>query len=240
MVVYLDVLFLFNFLIGVLFLYVIEVAYQEKVSYKRILLGGIVSGFLVIGFLFDYFIYNLFKIVGGVIVAIIGLRSTSIIKTLIKITSFYILNFVCVGFVSSFHIIEWYFFLIVLGLIIIIYFIESNKKMHIFINALKYNVSVSFNHKKLKLEGYLDTGNFSKAGDIPIIYLSSKYLTNHFSSEQYRLVNINTINGVSLCKAYKPNSFIVYDRKKKLEKEVLIVFSNLHDFDCLLNCDLFI
>jgi len=237
MIVYLDLLFLFNFLINAIFIYVIEIIYHEKISLKRIMIGGFIGGILILGFLFDYYLYYLLKILGGVMVGLIGFKGNNIFKMIIKITSFYILNFASVGFISSFNITEWYLFIFSIGAIIIIFFIENNKKPIIFINSLKYNISVSFNKKRLNLEGYLDTGNFSKCDDLPIIYLSKKYQSNY---SVYKLVNINTINGITFSNSYKPTSFTIEMGKVKQEKDVLVVFTDLKNFDCLLNTELFL
>jgi hypothetical protein len=236
MVIYLDLLFIFNSFINAIFIYAIELCYKEKISLKRILIGGFIGGLLIVGFLFDYYIYYILKIIGGLIIGFIGFKGSSL-KIIVKTTSFYIINFASIGLINSFNISEWYLFILSVVGIILIYFIENNRKSLIFINSYKYNISVSFGNTRLKLEGFLDTGNFSKFDDLPIIYISDKYQQNY---SVYKLVNINTINGVSYSKSYKPSSFIIEVNHKKLERDVLVVFTKLKDFDCLLNAELFI
>lgn len=237
MVVYLDLLFIFNFLINSIFLYVVELIYQERISMVRIILGGLVGGLLILGFMFDYYLYYLLKIGGGVLVGYIGFKGENVLKKIVKVASFYIINFASVGLISSFNIGEWYLFCASTFILILIFFIENNKKSHIFINQFKYNISVSFNNTRLKLEGYLDTGNFSKCDGLPIIYLSKKFQPKF---TVYKVIKINTVNGISLNSSYKPTSFIINVNKNKIEKEVLVVFTDLKDFDCLLNAELFI
>lgn len=237
MVIYIDLLILFNFIINFIFLYVIETIYQEKIAIRKIFLGGVIGGLLVLGFLLDYYLYYFFKIFGGIIVGIIGWQKKGGVKMIVKISSFYVLNFASIGLIGCFQIKTWYWLFLSMGAIMVIYFIESNKKIDIFINQLKYNISVTFFDKKINLEGYLDTGNFSVCDNLPIIYLSNKYFSNY---EAYKIVEINTVNGCSKLITYKPHNFIIEIGKHKYQKEVLVVFTDLNEFECLLNNDLFI
>ena len=61
MVIYLDLLFLFNFVINFIFLYVVEIIYKEKRSFKRLVLGALVGGLMVILFLFNYIVLEIGK-----------------------------------------------------------------------------------------------------------------------------------------------------------------------------------
>ena len=237
MVIYIDLLIIFNFMINFIFLYAIEIIYHEKIAIVKLLLGGVIGGLLVLGFLFDYYLYYFLKIFGGIIVGIIGWQKNSGVKLIVKISSFYVLNFASVGLVGCFQIKTWYWLFFSMGAIMVIYFIESNKKIDIFINQLKYNISVTFFDKSINLEGYLDTGNFSVCDNLPIIYLSKKYFANYVA---YKMVEINTVNGCSKLITYKPQKFIIEIGKHQYQKEVLVVFTDLHEFDCLLNNDLFI
>jgi hypothetical protein len=235
MVIYLDLLFLFNFLLNLLFIYVIEVLYKEKCRLRKMLFGGLVGGALVLSFLFDYFWYQVLKIGGGVLVGLTGFKTGRVKQTLLKIISFYILNFVSVGFVAAFNIKTWYLLFFILGAIIILFFLENNKKTLIFVNEYKYNISVSSNKKSFRLQGYLDTGNFSKCDDLPLIYLANKY---HKDFTFHKLIMVNTVSGSTCLACYKPRSFSIEIDGIKVRREVLIVFTEIKEFECLLNVEL--
>ncbi|NLD26785.1 MAG: hypothetical protein GX661_05435 [Acholeplasmataceae bacterium] len=235
MVVYLDLLFLFNFLLNFVFIYVIEILYREKCGIKKMFFGGLVGGLLVFCFLFDYLWYQVCKIGGGALIGLTGFKKNRCKQTIIKIISFYILNFVSVGFVAVFNIRTWYLLCFILGAIIVLFFLENNKKAFIFMNEYKYNISVSSNKKSFRLQGYLDTGNFSKCDDLPLIYLSNKY---HHDFAFHKLIMINTVSGSTCLACYKPRSFTIEIEGIKVRREVLIVFTEIKEFECLLNVEL--
>ena len=235
MVIYLDLIFILNFSINSLFIYVVNIVYKEKVKFLRIVLGGLVGGMFVLGFLFDYFVYNLLKIFGGVAVSLFGFKTAKFRQLVVKISSFYILNFVSVGFVAAFNINSWYLLFLSLAAIIFIFMVESNKKPIIFMNACKYNISVYSLKKSYRLEGYLDTGNFSKCDDLPLVYLSKKYQGDF---EYYKTIVVNTVGGSSALACYKPRRFEIEIDGVVFSKDVLIVFADITEFECLLNVEL--
>ncbi len=138
----------------------------------------------------------------------------------------------------------------------ILIYVENNKKTDIFINSLKYNVSVTFNEKVIATEGYLDTGNFSACDGLPIVYMAEKYrprgsfhktvvvstVNGPALTKTYRpsTVVVSTVNGPALTKTYRPSSFILRKGKEDVVCDVLVAFTDLRGFDCLLNAELFI
>ncbi|MCK9536195.1 MAG: sigma-E processing peptidase SpoIIGA [Bacilli bacterium] len=237
MTIYLDLLFLFNFIINSLFIYVLEIIYHERISWLRIFRGGAIGGLLILAFLGDYIVYCLFKIFGGIIITGAAIKKRNILRMIVKSASFYIINFASVGLVSSFRINKWYFFILASLILIFLLFIENNKKTDIFINSLKYNISVTFNKKQIKIDGYLDTGNFSVCDGLPIIFMAEKYRP---SDSYYKSFPLSTINGSVISKTYKPTSFFIEINKTRIKRDVLVAFTDLRGFDCLLNADLFI
>ena len=163
MVVYLDLVFLMNFAINSLFVYLVNLLYKEKIKLYKIFLAGLFGGLLVLGFLFDYILYGFLKILGGAFVGLLGFKIGRFREMVVKISSFYIINFVSVGFVAAYRIKTWYLLAGALAAIILVFMVENNKKPIIFMNACKYNISVSSVKKSLNLVGYLDTGNFQNA-----------------------------------------------------------------------------
>jgi|GEM_PF-625040 len=236
MVVYLDLLFLMNFAINSLFVYLITLIYQEKAVPWRIIIAGLFGGALVFGFLFDYAVYHFLKICGGVLVGVLGFKIRKMRDLVLKLSSFYILNFFSVGLVAAYRIRTWYLLALALSSVALVFMVESNKKSRIFLNSCQYNISVSSEKKSLRLVGYLDTGNFSKCDDVPIVYLARKYEGDF---KFHKTVIIRTVGGTMALPCYKPKSFAIEIDGTLCSKEVLIVFSEIGEFDCLLNVDLF-
>ena len=164
---------------------------------------------------------------------VIGTRKITISKSIIKISMFYTENLALVGVLGSYEIntCVWLIFatIAILGLL----FFEHFKKYYIFLINAKYNVIVTQKNKIIKCGAFLDTGNSAVSIDgVPIVFLDKKYQNDMFLD--YQLVSISTINGEKLERAYKVDKFEVVVNKKRIEKKVLVVFTNL-DKDCLLN-----
>ena len=240
MVVYLDLLFLFNCFINIIFLVVIDLIYKSKIKVCKIMLGGIIGGLIVVVALFDLILYHFMKIVGGIIIAYVGLERCKGKRKIIKYSSFYTLNLASVGLVEAFGVNNHMLVFLALAPIIVIYFIESNKNLVIFTNKLKYNIIVNFKNNVLKLEGYLDTGNFSEYNNLPIIYIDDKYYIKELDKEPFSLVQIATVNTISFLKAYRPSKCILYKNKEITEIDVLVVFCKIEMHECLLNVKMLI
>lgn len=240
MIVYLDLLFLFNFFLNIVFLVVIEIIYKTKIKMLRIALGGVCGGFIVILELFDYKLSFILKISGGILIGLVGLEKCGGIKNVIKYSSFYTLNLASVGLVAAFGINTHAVLLFSIGAIILVYIVESNKNLIIFLNRLKYNIIVDFNKTSLNLVGYLDTGNFSEHGDKPIIYISDRYYPEELNDEEFQVVRIETLNMVSNIRAYQPKRCLIEKGRRKIEVDVLVVFCNITSHECLLNARLLI
>ena len=237
MVVYLDLVFLMNFAINSLFVYLVNLLYKEKIKLYKIFLAGLCGGLLVLGFLFDFILYGFLKILGGAFVGLLGFKIGRFREMVVKISSFYIINFVSVGFVAAYRIKTWYLLAGALAAIILVFMVENNKKPIIFMNACKYNISVSSVKKSLNLVGYLDTGNFSKCDDLPILFLAKKYGGDF---QYYKTIIIDTVGGSVPLACYRPEKFEIEIDGTVCSKDVLVVFAEIGEFDCLLNVDLFL
>ena len=221
-----------NFIIEFLFIYIIEKIYNENIRWIRLIFSSLIGSFSLVLFFSNYIFYTIFKILGGILISLIAFSSVSKSKQIIKISSFYALNFAFIGFLKSFNINTWYLLIFSTIAILGLFILESNKKYFIFLNRCTYNVLVTFNNKKLKLSAFLDTGNECFCDHIPVIFISDKYKDK--SLKPHNHLFLRTTNGSDLKFCYKADSFYIIIGNKKVKKDVYIVFSELSK-DCLLN-----
>lgn len=230
MKIYLDIVFFVNFGINLLFSMLILTLFNEKHSYIRLIISSICAGIIIVTMVFDIIIYNFFKICGGFILTFIGMGAH---RFLLKSSVFYLLHFALTGIVASFSIRHFY---LIGGIIVVILLIilENFRRKSIFPRHLKYNISVTFNEKKLDLKGFLDTGNFVCFKNIPIIFIDQRYYQKGMIISE--VVYIKTVEQFSKIDCYLPKSFIIKINKQTIKKEVYVAFSNLDiGIDCLLN-----
>jgi len=234
MKIYLDIVFLVNFGINFIFIYIIQLIFNDKINYFKTIIASSLATIMLIAFLFNYIVLIIFKIVGGFLIILVGLGFE---KLAIKTSLFYLLEFGLTGIVSSFKITGWYLIIAII-IVALLFMIQSFKKQSIFINNLKYNVSVTFFEKTINLEGFLDTGNLTTIDNLPVIYVDKKHYKTNL--QIYKFINVNSIVSVNKIPCYLPKQFYLYVNDKKVEKHVLIAFIDLKEnFDCLLNYHLF-
>ena len=113
-----------------------------------------------------------------------------------------------------------------------LFIFENSKKYLIFIKSCKYNIIADFNGKLIRIEGFLDTGNECFFNDLPVIFIDNKYKPDKLN--HYDVALVSTVNGNKYELFYKPNAFWIEINKKKIKREVYIVFTNIEK-ECLIN-----
>lgn len=237
MIVYIDLIFLFNFMVNFIFLYVTEKIFKDDTKILRMIIASTVGGIIAILSCFNKYVFQIYKIMGGVFLIVLGIRKITFSKSIIKISMFYLENLALVGVLTTFKINNLLMLSFALGLILVLLFFEHFKNYYIFLSKNKYNVIVSKNNKKMKFEAILDTGNSATNKDgIPLVFISREFYNDSF--DKYELVMVETMNCERLEKAYFVDEFIIIINSKKVKKEALIVFSDIDV--CLLNSMLLI
>lgn len=230
MIVYVDVVFLVNFLISFTFLLLIKFLLNGKESIKIILLCSCLSVLLLFSFFLNKFFYNLFKASGGFIVLSFTLYKRQILEKIIRTILYYSLQFSLVGLTNVFYIKGYILIICILILLISFVFYKYQKlvnKKNIFEKDIKMNI----NYKTIKMNAYLDSGNLSTYKANPIIYLDNKYFyfSKYLTKEK---TLINTIEGLVEKEIYYLDNLLV---GSKVYKNVYIAFGELNTYDCLLN-----
>lgn len=238
MVIYWDIIVFFNFMINFIFLFSMEMLFKDKICFLRLVLVSLLSAIITLFCFFNKYLFRLYKIFGGMMLVILGLKKITFSKQIIKISMFYVENLALIGILTTFKINSFLMLVIAVALILALLFFEHFKNYYIFIAKNKYNVIVSKNNIHIKIKAVLDTGNTATNKDgIPLVFVSDKWFNNTFN--EYELVLVETVNGEKYCRAYQVDDFLILINKKKVEKKALIVFTKLEE-DCLLNSMLLI
>ena len=207
--------------------------FSDSYCFKKILLSSLVGGLIVSISFYSLFFFKIYKIVGGLVIVLLGIKKNTINKVLIKIFTFYTENLALVGVLASFKINTWLLLFFATTLILGLMFFEKFRKQYIFKENFKYNVIVTQNEKVINLKGFFDSGNFSSSeSGVPLVFLNNKFYNDSFN--EFILVKIKGIITEEVKRAYIVEKFEVEINKKKIEKKVLIVFSDIHE-ECLLN-----
>lgn len=231
-IVYIDIILIVNFLVSFIFLYCIKILLNGKESIKKILLGCIISISLLFCFYLNKFYYDLFKILGGLIIVLITFSCSTVLEKIIRVGLFYSMEFALTGLVRSFNIKNYLLILILLLILVFIFLLRENRKVKI-VNSYFYKIILKNKKKTIKLMAYLDSGNFSNYNNVPIIYLNERYKKifdlNNYKKEE---LIVNTINQFEKKIIYKIDYLKV---ENNIYNEVYISFSNNIHFDCILN-----
>lgn len=224
-------------MVNFIFLYVTEKIFKDDTKILRMIIVSTVGGIIAIFSCFNKYVFQIYKIIGGVFLIVSGIRKITFSKLIIKISMFYLENLALVGVLTTFKINNLLMLSFALGVILVLLFFEHFKNYYIFLSQNKYNVIVTKNNEKMKLEAILDTGNSATNKDgIPLVFISKQFYNDSF--DKYELVMVETMNCERLEKAYYVDEFIIVVNGKKVKKEALIVFSDIDV--CLLNSMLLI
>ena len=234
MIIYMDLIMIYDFLINVIIMYSIEKSYKQNVRKMSIIIPSIVSSLFIPLFFINYIFLKIYRICGGLIMYLFIFKENSIKEKIIKATTYYLLNFAFVGILKIFDIKKWFLLLFALLILVFIFFIQNNKKYYIFNESCKYNVIVKNDRQAIKLKGFLDTGNKAMYKGIPICFINEKYKECLGTFKKKVLVTVDTVNGETIIEGHIPLYFLIEINGIKRAKKVIICFVNLEE-DCLVN-----
>ena len=255
MKIYLDYVFIINFLFDLILLYGISLVLKRKISKIRLFLGSLlggVSGFLVL-FSFSSFLFFLLKILFGIIIVLIAFSYKNfkylmnnffylVILSILLGGSLYLINEEAAkssmsAFITNNKIINISILLIIGFLVIIFYSIYIKDKKKEVIN--KYNTTLYIDNKKINLIGFLDTGNTLLYKNNPVLILNNNININT-SNKKIIYIPFNTLNSAGLMKCVEIDKIFI--EEKGFFKNVYLALSNdkfyLNDADIILNINL--
>lgn len=219
MTVYLDIIFLENFILNFIILYAESLVIKEKVKYLKLMLSSLLGAFYVI----IYYLINfqskwniIFKIILSVVMVYISFMPKSFKEFIKQITFFYLVSFVFGGaalgviymvnvgkisikngIIVGNYTLKTIFIGVILAFIIITAAFKFIKNK-ISKKDLFCDIEIRINQSKINVKAIIDTGNFLKEPitNIPVIVVEKDILKNVVPKEI--LENIENILGGDL------------------------------------------
>ena len=243
MTIYLDLLFLLNFIYDLLLLLTVSVTLKRNTKFKRILLGsffGAISTFIILIPINKYLLLIL-KILTSVIMLIITYSFKNIKYFFNNLLYLYMTSVILAGFLYflklEFNNLSHLISLSIAPLILYLY-INEQKKLKEIVNYYKKVIVTFKNNKTLSLNGFIDSGNKLKdpiTGKY-IILVNKKALKGIYNIRSPMYVPIKTINKSSLLPCISIKSIIIDN--KTYNNYLLGISDTFNGFDninCLLN-----
>lgn len=225
-VVYIDLVIISTILVNYLFIISIGYFIGEKVSIMRLVVGIIIS--IISLFLFIVpvkYIYNIRYFIGLLIGAVCYKKGKN---KILGITFMYLINLGFIGSLVVFKITSYVLLIVTAILIVIMHACIHFSRKGIKPLNLSYNVLID----KVKMVGFLDTGNSSSYKGLPLIYINEIYKTKIFNF--IGRTKISLISGDELIDIYMGPKIIVKNKSFK----VYYVFTKNIDSDVILNINM--
>lgn len=216
--IYLDYVFFINFLFDFILLLGISMVLKRNAKISKIVLGSFFGGLstFILFFNLSSWLFFVLKILSGIIMLIITFNFKDIRYTFLNLIYLMILSIILGGALYLINIEVGYqnvgmifftngksvniFILILCAILIMLIYtkVERRYKKDIKFN---YEVNLYVKHKKLRLNGFIDTGNslYDPYFNKPILILNKNF---SLDGERFVLVPFKTINSDGLMKCY--------------------------------------
>lgn len=252
MTVYLDVLFLMNFLMDYSIIAYTAIIQQKKIKIWRLIISAIfatLSIFLL--FVINVYLFVVLRFIWSILIVLIAFGYQSSKTFLTNLVIFYILNFTIAGIIISINHsnrtiflngndsvsdISWYLLIIAFILAnVVLYFFKLSLRDKLEYKEMLFKIVVGNNLYQGK--GLIDTGNLLTVTDefIPVIFVDISLMdniTNDFIMKnlQFTYIKYQTVNGEKTDIAFLPNKFFVEIDGQFIERRVYIILSsNIYD-----------
>ena len=246
MIVYLDLVFLINFIMDFYILSSVKFLLRLNTKLIRILLGTFIGSFsfILLFFNLNNLLFNIIKIFISILMTLITFGKSEFFN---KLFYLYIVSIVLGGtlylineslgyevdsfiFINNGYSINLIILIIISPIIIFLYireFIKYKKR----INTI-YNIIIKFKNNEINIEGFLDTGNklVDPYFNRPIILLNKKYI--NLRGKKIIYVPFKSLNNSSLLKCITCEYILVNDNK--ISNVLIGIIDNLN-VDCILN-----
>ena len=243
MIVYIDLLFVLNFIYDFLLLLTVSITLKRNVRLKRIFLGACLGGIstFIIFLPVNKYILLLLKILNSLIMVSITYKFKDIKYFFNNIIYLYMCSVILAGFLYflklEFNNMCYLISLSIAPLILYLYIKEQNELKKI-VNFYKKVIITLKNDKTIELNGFVDSGNKLKdpITNKYIILINKKSLKGIYNIRSPMYVPIKTVNKNSLLECISINNIIIDN--KTYNNYLLGLSDTFNGFDgveCLLN-----
>lgn len=215
MVIYIDAIFIENFILDFIILYATSLLLKSKTKILKLIIASAFGALSAIAYYFiskNIFCVIVLNVFSAIIIVYVAFGFTKLKDFFNKILMFYLTTFIFGGASSAFiNIIFlnnniknkysiWFIFIIFIIVLFIINMISKIKKLKINKNDLLCNITIYINGHSVKTKAMMDTGNLLKdpITNVPVIVLEHEVLKNVIPKAI--LNNINEILGGDLHK----------------------------------------
>lgn len=221
MKVYLDIIFLINFLFDSILLFTVSIMLRRNIKLRRIILGGIVGGLSTFTLFFKVNNLELFiiKFIISVLMILLTFKFKNLKYTLKNLAFLYMTSMVLGGFLYFLNCefaykkeglifyhnglsINFIVLVIISPLILYTYIKQGQELKNTY--SYYYKINIYLKNKIIKANAFLDTGNRLKDPYLnrPIIIINQKMI-NEKEISDFILVPMDTINKHTLLKCIK-------------------------------------
>lgn len=270
MVLYIDVIILFNFILDYSLITYTGIIQKRRIKAFRLILASIFATSSITLFLLtNIILFSLLKILWSFLIILIAFKYENVRKYIGDVIVFYILSFCTAGILialngsdmnllvnpySSAKDISW--ILVVVGFILsnvlIYYFKIDGETSKIYENKVyHYRLKIVDNYYNGR--GFMDSGNMVKiiGENIPVIFVNKRKICESITESfckrlkiKYRFINYNTVDSFNTVLAFKPKCFEILVKGNYVKRDVYIVVTdnlkNGSNFDAILNLKLII
>lgn len=259
MKVYLDLIFILNFLFDFLLLLIVGVLLRRCASLKRVFLGSLVGAVSIFFLFMDISSLELFilKVLVSILMVITSFKYKNLKYTFRNLLYLYTASIILGGFLYLLNVefsykqdglifyhdglsINWIILLITSPIILYIYLKQGLYLKNNYSNY--YLVDIYFKDEKINVSAFLDTGNrlIDPYQQRPIILVSKKELKNYYDDNDIILVPYESLNHHGILKCIKPDKIIILG--VGVRNNLLIGISedkiNIDGIDCILHTKL--
>lgn len=225
MIIYVDVLLIFNFVIDLLLLLSVAVTLKRKVSFYSIVSGAFVGSFSIILLFYEFNNIELFflKFMISIIMILVAFKYRDI-KYFIKNISYLYFSSIILGggiylfnnmvslennnfkFISNGYQLN-FIGMLILSPLLIAYYVRKIKtlKEH---TQYRYYTSIKYKDKNIEGIGYIDSGNSLTFKRKPVVLISSSLI--NFEIDDYTLLPYQALNHIGIVKCFKID-YLKYD-----------------------------
>jgi len=243
MKIYLDLLFILNFIYDFLLLLTVSITLKRNISLKRIVFGaliGALSTFIILIPINKYLLFIL-KIITSLIMIIITYKFKDIKYFFNNIVYLYMCSVILAGFLYflklEFNNMCYLISLSIAPLILYLY-VKEQRELKKIVNYYKKVIITLKNNKIIELNGFVDSGNKLKdpITNKYIILVNKKIIKGIYNIRSPMYVPIKTVNKNSLLECIPVNKIEI---DSKTYNNYLLglsdTFTGFDGVECLLN-----